>query len=263
MPCELNFPVDPWVKGQYNRPRDREGDLLTVIQPGPRLYSDVELIAATRNKGWSGSVFPSSDELYPESYWDQYYIKNGSDVLVSRYGEVAIWSSNKEGEGYRVLQQQWESQITADDFELTRREAEKAQRLGVSVEAAILEKLRQRQKYLAINLNTNSAYHLTHGQVWLHALVGLVHSPIYLDDVYWSQREQRYRFTCSQNLDHLDKDKSNNSVHNLHWTTSNQNKMMVDWSIEQKRQFFDDAREILQKEDRDSVLMTEVDYSNQ
>ena len=99
--------------------------------------------------------------------------------------------------------------------------------------------------------------------MWLHALVGLVHSPIYLDDVYWSQKEQRYKFKDSKNLDHLDKDKSNNSVHNLHWTTSHQNQVMVDWSIEQKRQFFDDARGFLQKEDRDSVLMTGGDYSNQ
>ncbi|TXG97324.1 MAG: hypothetical protein E6R09_12995 [Rhodocyclaceae bacterium] len=180
--------------------------------------------------------------------------ENGPVTYVSVFGEIACCYNKKaENPTYRVMQQQLDLQHVPSDFYLTASERKEAEALGIHPDTVILEKIKTRQKYISINLNISAHYRDTHGTVRLHNMVGLVHSPICSDDTWWDERTQLYRLKGGLNWDHLDKDKANNSVYNLNGTTATRNKVMVDWTLEQKRQFFRDA-EKLPREYRDKLL---------
>jgi len=221
------------VKSQYNKPRDDKHKLVQVLQPG--LYSFEALIQQARDRGWKDNIFPCPDSPNDFPYWDTYLTdRNCPEVLVSRYGEVACcYNREAEKPSYKILEQQWNKQWIPNDTEE-----------------------QKRQKYLYVYLNNSPYYNITHSGLMLHSMVGLVHSPIALSDTYWDGKENRYRLKPNINLDHLDTDKANNSVFNLNWTTGYINQIMINWSIEQKRKFFEDA-EVLNKQDRDILLINQ------
>jgi hypothetical protein len=223
-----------FVKDQYNRPKDSSGNLVNVLRPG--MYSIQQLIQHPRENGWKGDVFPDADSPNSFPYWDTYLTGiKGMNCLVSIFGEVACcFNTNAENSEYRVMQQQWEYQMVPSDFDLTEKELELCVEDDIHTDTAILEKLRSCQKYLSINFNVNPHYAVTHGSQRLHAIVGLVHSPITHDAVFWDSKSQRYRLKPKASLDHLDKDKANNSVFNLSWISGGKNQVMTDWTIEHK-----------------------------
>jgi len=224
------------VKDQYNKPKDSNGNRIAVLPPWVGYTQDDLLLQAYR-RGWKDNFFSEPDNPNNFPYWDNYIMpEGGAEVFVSVFGEVACcFDRNVETPIYSVLEQQWNRQWMPDDPEEWKR-----------------------QKYLYVYFNNSPYYNVTHGGLMLHSMVGLVHSPICLEDVEWDEGLQRHKLKLKGkfNLDHLDKDKSNNSVYNLNWTTNWRNKRMtgVDWSIEQKRQFFTDA-EKLSKEYRDKLLI--------
>lgn len=224
------------VKHQFNKPKDARGNSVDVLQPGEGYTTD-DLLRQAYAKGWTSNFFSEPDNARNFPYWDNYLMpENGPEVYVSVFGEVACcFNRNVENKRFRILEQQWNKQYDPDDSD---------------------EKAKDRQKYLYVYFNNSPYYNITHTGQMLHSMVGLVHSPIYLEDTEWDDRTQMYRLRGRFNLDHLDTDKSNNSVFNLNWTTHWRNQQMtgVDWPIEQKRQFFRDA-EKLPKEDRDKLLM--------
>lgn len=223
------------VKGQFNKPRNNYGQIIDVLTPG--MYSFEQLRQHPRKLGWKGDLFPDPDNPNTCPYWDTYL--NGSDrsdVLVSFFGEVAVcFNPSAEYPRYRVLEQQWNKQHLPSDSDA---------------------EARRRQKYLYVYFNNSPYYTVTHSGLLLHSMVGIVHSPVTLEAVFWCPAEGRYKFKPKINLDHLDTDKANNSAFNLHWITGDQNKRMtgVDWSVEDKMQFFRDIEKIT-KEDRDRLLI--------
>jgi len=222
------------VKGQYNKPKDGKGNLVQVLSPKAGYTQDDLLLQAYR-RGWKDNFFSEPDNPNNFPYWDNYLMpEGGAEVFVSVFGEIACcFNKDVEIPKYSVLEQQWNKQWMPDDHEEWKR-----------------------QKYLYVYFNNSPYYNVTHGGLMLHSMVGLVHSPIYLEDVVWDERLQRHKLTGRFNLDHLDQDKYNNSVYNLNWTTNTRNQQMtgVDWSVEQKRQFFAD-REKLSRENRDKMLI--------
>ena len=220
------------VKDQYNKPKDSNGNFVEVLPPRGG-YSQDELLLQAYRRGWTDNFFsePESPNNFP--YWDKYLMpEGGAEVFVSVFGEVACcFDRNVETPKYSLLEQQWNRQWMPDDQEEWKR-----------------------QKYLYVYFNNSPYYHITHGGLMLHSMVGLVHSPICDKDTEWDADAQMYRLKGGFALDHLDKDKSNNSVHNLNWTTSSRNTVMTDWSVEQKMQFFRDA-EKLSRENRDKLLI--------
>ena len=226
------MPSSTPVKGQYNKPKDGNGNLVQVLSPSWG-YTQDDLLRQAYQRGWTDNFFSEPDNPYNFPYWDKYLMpEGGAEVYVSVFGEVACcFDKEVETPRYSVLEQQWNRQWMPDDKEEWKR-----------------------QKYLYVYFNNSFYYNITHGGLMLHSMVGLVHSPICAGDVKWNQALQRYELKGKFNLDHLDKDKSNNSVYNLNWTTSTQNQVMVDWSIEEKRALFADA-EKLDKENRDKLLL--------
>jgi len=254
----MAFKKDDWVKAQFNIPRDPYGNLASVLWPRDGYtYEDLQVQAIYH--GRENNIFSDPDNPDNFPYWDKYLMpEGGAEVFVSVFGEVAC-CYNKHGDEepkFRVLAQQWELQHMPDDFSLTIKERKEAEVKGIHPDTAILNKVKSRQKYLIININTNTCYKQTHGSQRLHSMVGLVHSPICLEDTEWDAISQMYRLKGSFALDHLDKDKTNNSVYNLNWTTDKRNQRMtgVDWPVEQKWQFFKDA-EKLDKASRDKLLL--------
>ena len=223
------------VKGQFNKPKDYRGNFVAALSPG--MYQFEQLRQHPRKQGWKGDLFPDADNPNSFPYWDTYLTgRNGPDVLVSVFGEVAVcFDPAAEYSRYRVLEQQWNKQYFPSDSDA---------------------EARGRQKYLYVYFNNSPYYNVTHTGLMLHSMVGIVHSPVTLEAVYWCPTEDRYKLKPKINLDHLDRDKANNSVFNLNWVTGDQNTRMtgVDWPEEQKRQFFRDAEKI-PREDRDKILI--------
>lgn len=253
----MAFTKDDWVKRQFNKPKDSKGNLVEVLQPKDG-YTIDDLLLQAYMRGWKDNFFPELDNPNNFPYWDNYLMpEGGAEVLVSVFGEVVTcFKNNSDDEPkFRVMAQQWELQHMPDDFNLTAEERREAEAKGVHPDTVILNKIRRRQKYLIININTNAGYKQTHGSQRLHSMVGLVHSPICCEDTEWDSNIQMYRLKGTFALDHLDTDKSNNSVYNLNWTTDKRNQRMtgIDWPFEQKMQFFKDA-EKLSREDRDKML---------
>lgn len=220
------------VKDQYNKPKDSNGNFVAVLPPRGA-YSQDDLLLQAYRRGWTDNFFSEPDKPNNFPYWDKYLMpEGGAEVYVSVFGEVACcFDRNVETPKYSLLEQQWNRQWMPDDKEEWKR-----------------------QKYLYVYFNNSHYYNITHGGLMLHSMVGLVHSPITQDATWYDWKEGRYKLKPKVNLDHLDKDKSNNSVYNLNWTTSTQNQVMVDWSIEEKRALFADA-EKLDKENRDKLLL--------
>ncbi|HQU81343.1 MAG TPA: hypothetical protein PLU47_17975 [Azonexus sp.] len=254
----MAFTKDDWVKEQFNKPKDSNGNFVAVLPPRGG-YSQDDLLLQAYKRGWTDNFFSDSDNPNNFPYWDSYLMpEGGAKVFVSVFGEVACCYNPHSDDvpKFRVMAQQWELQHMPDDFSLTIKERREAEAKGIHPDTAILNKIRQRQKYLIVNINTNTCYKQTHGSQRLHNMVGLVHSPICYEDTEWDANAQMYRLKGSFALDHLDTDKSNNSVYNLNWTTDKRNQRMtgVDWPIEQKMQFFRDA-EKLSRENRDKLLI--------
>lgn len=254
----MAFSKDDWIKRQFNKPRDVNGNRASVMEPkNGYAYEDLQMHAIYH--GWGNNIFSDPDSPNDFPYWDNYLMpEGGAEVFVSVYGEVACCYNKHSDEipSFRVLAQQWNLQHIPEDYILSPTELREAKGNGVERDTAILNKVKSRQKYLYVNINTNACYKQTHSSVALHSMVGLVHSPILLEDTEWDARSQMYRLKGSFALDHLDKDKTNNSVFNLNWTTGTRNQLMtgVSWSIEQKRQFFKDAAK-LDKVARDKLLL--------
>ena len=253
MPPKINLPAERWVKGQYNQPKDENGQLVKVLAPRDGYRFD-DLVDQACQQGWVGNFFPEPNNPKDFPYWGDYPLaEKQRRVFISRFGEVAYCHDiDVENEStIRILQQQIEYQGVPSDRYLTDEEKETANALGIHEDTAILEKIRKRQNYLIVNLNISPHFWITHGSVRLHSLVGLIHCPISLEDTYFDQRSQIYKLKKGGvDLDHMDKDKLNNSVFNLHWTGSEQNQVMVDWSVEEKRSFFQDAEMLSQKDSR-------------
>lgn len=228
----MAFTKDDWVKEQFNKPKDSNGNLVEVLSPRAG-YTQDDLLLQAYKRGWTDNFFSDPDNPNNFPYWDKYLMpEGGAEVFVSVFGEVACcFDSNVETPKYSLLEQQWNRQWIPDDKEEWRR-----------------------QKYLYVYFNNSHYYNITHGGLMLHSMVGLVHSPITQDAAWYDWKEGRYKLKPKVNLDHLDKDKSNNSVYNLNWTTSSRNTVMTDWSVEQKMQFFRDA-EKLSRENRDKLLI--------
>lgn len=253
----MAFTSDDWVKGQFNKPRDGNGNLVQVLSPGAG-YTQDDLLLQAYKRGWTDNFFSDPDNPHNFPYWDNYLMpESGAEVTVSVFGEVVCcYDRDVEFPNFRIMAQQWELQHMPDDFSLTIKERRDAEAKAIHPDTAILNKIRQRQKYLIVNINTNTSYKQTHGSQRLHSMVGLVHSPICLEDTWWDDKLQMYRLKGNFALDHLDTDKANNSIYNLNWTTDKRNQRMtgVDWPFEQKRQFFKDS-EKLDKEFRDKLLI--------
>lgn len=229
-----------YVKGHYNAPTDIAGNSVCTLKGGE--YTRDQLKDHAISHGYIGRVFDEEDGL--DCYWVRYLTGGNSDseILISVYGEVAgCFNLNAEERHYKSLMTQWDYQFVPSGFEPTKEERELAAELECSVSDVVLERVKQTQKYLMVNFNNNEIYAVTHGAQRLHSLVGITHSDIPLKATWWDEKNQIYRFKTGPVVDHLDKNKSNNSKFNLYWSTGEQNTVMIDWTIEQKRQFYRDA----------------------
>lgn len=228
------------VKDNYNEPTDKAGNAVQMLLAG--WYTRCELKSHAITQGFLGRVFDEEDGL--DCYWVTYVLGECAsiEVLVSAYGEVAVsFDLEAEKRKYRVLLTQWNYQFIPSELEPTPAEIEEAKEIGCSVSEFVLDRIRRTQKYLMVNFNNNEHYLQTHSTQFLHTLVGITHSDIPLEATYWDQKNQIYRFKKSPQVDHLDKNKANNSKFNLFWMTEEKNLVMVDWSVEQKQAFYRDA----------------------
>ncbi|NTV72369.1 MAG: HNH endonuclease [Azonexaceae bacterium] len=192
------------VKGQLNRPKNGDGGEMRILQPGT--FSIRELITFARQQGFDSFPDPSDPRNFP--YWQTYCTSGACPrVLVSCTGMVA--AKFGEADIYQILQQQWSYQGQES----------------------------WSQKYLNVWLATNPAYPTDSSAHGLHRLVGSLHSNITTDLVYtdvYGRNVLRPRLQ----VDHLDKDKSNNSVFNLFLVTAEQNQRMRSFSVDEKRAYY-------------------------
>lgn len=227
------------VKDNYNKPTDKTGKAAHVLLAD--WYTRDQLKSHAITQGYLGRVFDEEDGL--ECYWVNYVMGESAsiEVLVSAYGEVAVsFDLEAEERKYRVLMTQWNYQFIPSEFEPKPAELAEAKEIGCSVSDLVLARLKRTQRYLMVNFNNNEHYLQTHSTQYLHTLVGLTHSDIPLEATYWDEKNQIYRFKKSPQVDHLDKNKANNSKFNLFWATSEKNQVMVTWPLEQKRVFYRD-----------------------
>lgn len=240
------------VKDNYNAPTDFSGNSVCTLRGGA--YTRDQLKDHAISHGYIGRVFDEEDGL--DCYWVRYLTggDSHSEILISVYGEVAgCFDLNAEERHYKILLTQWDYQFVPSWFEPTKEEKELAAELECSTDSLVLERLKQTQKYLKVNFNNNEIYTVTHGDLRLHSLVGITHSDVPLDATWWDEKNQIYRLKPRSVVDHLDKNKSNNSKFNLYWSTGEQNTVMIDWTIQQKRQFYRDAI-YLDSGDREQVV---------
>lgn len=240
------------VKGNYNAPTDITGKSACTLKGGK--YTRDQLKDHAIRHGYVGRVFDEEDGL--DCYWVRYLTGGNSDseILISVYGEVAgCFDMNAEERDYKILLTQWDYQFVPSGFSPTAEERELSAELECSIDSLVLERIKQTQKYLMVNFNNNDQYLRTHGALWLHVLVGITHSDIPLEATWWDEKNQIYRFKKGPQVDHLDKNKSNNSKFNLYWSTGDQNLVMTTWPIEQKRVFYRDAF-YLDSGDREQLL---------
>lgn len=226
------------VKGQFNMPRNANGELLDVLQPGYFVgdnfksykYTKDQLIAHSQKLGYP-YAFPCDEDIYNRHFWKVFPTSgNCPEYLVSKTG-IAVGRYHDKPGSYRVLQQQWNNQ----DFDPgLKRELEELLKLE---NRQLALNLVFQQRYLQVRMSTNPDAFKTSSAYDLHRLVGTLHSDITTDLVYWDG--SRFALRPYIQVDHEDKDKSNNSFDNLKLVTPEQNRVMIGWFPEEKREYYD------------------------
>lgn len=194
------------VKGQLNRPKDAAGNELGVLLPGQ--YSIRQLIGFARESGWK-DVFPNDDDPTCFPFWNTWLtLAECPNVLVSRTGIVAARFG--QDDIYRVLQQQWSYQKPSEDS----------------------------QKYLQVWLADNPYYSGDSTAHNIHRMVARLHCE-YTEDCVTTDAEGSFILKEGIVVDHLDTDKSNNSVFNLHWISKDLNQKLRWMRQEDKKRYLD------------------------
>ncbi len=192
------------VKGQLNHPRDAAGNELKILHPAR--YSLRQLIGFAKENGYK-DVFPNEDDPSCLPYWDTWLTSEQCPhVLVSCTGMIA--ASFDKDTNYRVLRQQWSYQ-------------------GPTKSA---------QKYLQVWLADNPNYPNDSSAHSIHRMVARLHCD-YTEDCITTDAEGNLVLKEGVVVDHLDTDKSNNSIFNLRWISPEMNEQLRKMKPEDKRKY--------------------------
>ncbi|HEY9826500.1 MAG TPA: HNH endonuclease [Stenomitos sp.] len=210
------------VKGQFNQPKGTDGTEMPILWPSytpvidefgnkrniGRTYSTAELMAFAKEQGFE--ALPDRDDPLSFPYWESWRTTGDCPrVLTSITGIVAACFKDRP-DTWKVLQQQWNHQRPSP----------------------------QGQKYLQVWFADNPCYPTASAAHNLHKLVADLHCD-YTTDIAYENSDGELVLRPGLHGDHLDKDKTNNSIFNLYLVTSEQNERMRYYSVEEKRMFYE------------------------